>query len=187
MLDMGFREDLEFILDATPAERRTLLFSATIPRDIAALAKRYQRDALRIATAGEREPHGDIEYRAMRVAPNEREHAVVNLLRYFEAPGALVFCATREARAPPARQPARARLLRRGAVGRADARASATTRCRRCATAAPGSASPPTSPRAASTCPTSASSSTPTCRTTARRCCTAAAAPAAPAARASRC
>jgi ATP-dependent RNA helicase DeaD len=33
MLDLGFREDLEFILNATPAERRTLLFSATIPRE----------------------------------------------------------------------------------------------------------------------------------------------------------
>ncbi len=97
MLDMGFREDLEFILDATPAERRTLLFSATIPKEIAALAKRYQRDALRLATAGEREAHADIEYRALRVAPNEREHAVVNLLRFFEAPGAIVFCSTREA------------------------------------------------------------------------------------------
>ena len=96
MLDLGFREDLEFILDATPPERRTLLFSATIPQEIAALAKRYQRDALRIATTSEREPHGDIEYRALRIAPNEREHAVVNLLRFFEAPGALVFCATRE-------------------------------------------------------------------------------------------
>ena len=96
MLDMGFREDLEFILDATPAERRTLLFSATIPKEIAALAKRYQRDALRVATAGEREAHADIEYRALRVAPNEREHAVVNLLRFFEAPGAIVFCSTRE-------------------------------------------------------------------------------------------
>src|SRR5690606_17065404 len=48
MLDMGFREDLEQILDATPAERRTLLFSATMPKPIVALAKSYQRDALRI-------------------------------------------------------------------------------------------------------------------------------------------
>ena len=48
MLDMGFREDLEQILDATPGQRRTLLFSATIPKPIVALAKRYQRDALRI-------------------------------------------------------------------------------------------------------------------------------------------
>ncbi|HEX7969305.1 MAG TPA: DEAD/DEAH box helicase, partial [Stellaceae bacterium] len=62
-----------------------------------ALARRYQRDALRIATAAERQPHADIEYRALRIAPNDVEHAVVNVLRYFEARGALVFCSTREA------------------------------------------------------------------------------------------
>jgi ATP-dependent RNA helicase DeaD len=97
MLDMGFREDLEEILDSTPVARRTLLFSATIAKEIAALARRYQRDAVRIDTTRRDEPHGDIEYRAVRVAPNEIENAVVNLLRYFEAPGALIFCATREA------------------------------------------------------------------------------------------
>ena len=96
MLDLGFKEDLEFILEATPAERRTLLFSATIAKDIAALAKGYQKGAVRIDTAGQGEPHGDIEYRAMRVAPNEIEHAVVNVLRFFEARGTLVFCGTRE-------------------------------------------------------------------------------------------
>ena len=97
MLDLGFREDLEFILDASPEERRTLLFSATIAKPIATLARRYQRDGVRIDTVARDEPHGDIEYRAMRIAPNERENAVVNVLRYFEARGALVFCATREA------------------------------------------------------------------------------------------
>lgn len=97
MLDLGFREDLEFILDASPPERRTLLFSATIARDIAALARRYQRDAVRIDTIARDEPHGDIDYRAMRVAPNELENAVVNVLRFYEARGALVFCHTREA------------------------------------------------------------------------------------------
>lgn len=96
MLDMGFREDLEEILDSAPPGRRTLLFSATIAREIAALAKRYQTDALRIDTTSRNEPHGDIEYRAVRVAPNEIEHAVVNVLRFFEAPGALVFCNTRD-------------------------------------------------------------------------------------------
>lgn len=96
MLDMGFREDLEFILDQSPSERRTLLFSATIAREIAILAKRYQRDAVRIDTTNKSQPHGDIEYRAMRIAPNQIEHAVVNVLRFFEAPGALVFCSTRE-------------------------------------------------------------------------------------------
>ena len=96
MLDLGFKEDLEFILEATPAGRRTLLFSATIPKDIAVLAAHYQRAAVCVDTAGQGEPHGDIEYRAMRVAPNEVEHAVVNVLRFFEARGALVFCGTRE-------------------------------------------------------------------------------------------
>ena len=96
MLDMGFREDLEFILDATPEDRRTLLFSATIAREIANMAKKYQRDAVRIDTTNKNTPHGDIEYKAMRIAPNEIEHAVVNVLRFFEAPGALVFCSTRD-------------------------------------------------------------------------------------------
>ena len=96
MLDLGFREDLEEILDSTPVERRTLLFSATIAREIATLARRYQKDAVRIDTLRRDEAHGDIEYRAVRVAPNEIELAVVNLLRYFESPGALVFCNTRE-------------------------------------------------------------------------------------------
>ena len=97
MLNLGFREDLEFILDATPPERRTLMFSATMPREIAALARRFQRDALRIDTVDKSQPHGDIDYRALRIAPNEIEHAVVNVLRLFEAPGALIFCQTREA------------------------------------------------------------------------------------------
>ena len=97
MLDLGFREDLEFILEATPAERRTLLFSATIAKDIATLAKTFQRDAVRIDTTTRNAPHGDIEYRAIRIAPNEIEHAVVNVLRHFDAGGALVFCATRDA------------------------------------------------------------------------------------------
>jgi ATP-dependent RNA helicase DeaD len=96
MLDLGFREDLEFILDATPASRRTLLFSATMPREIEALARRYQREAKRIETVRRDEQHADIEYRAMRVAPNDIEHAVVNVLRLHEMPAALVFCATRE-------------------------------------------------------------------------------------------
>lgn len=98
MLDLGFREELETLLDATPADtRRTLLFSATIARGIAMLAKNYQRDAVRIDTTSATEPHGDIDYRAMRVSPGDTERAVVNVLRYFEAGGALVFCATREA------------------------------------------------------------------------------------------
>ena len=97
MLDLGFREDLEFILGTTPAERRTLLFSATLPKGIVALAKQYQNAALRIDVSDAERAHADIEYRAVRVAPNDIGHAVVNLLRLFDVAGALVFCNTREA------------------------------------------------------------------------------------------
>jgi len=96
MLDMGFRDDLEEILDATPAERRTLLFSATMPRPIVALAKRYQRDALRISTVSDSAGHGDIDYQAVAVSPADIEHAVINLLRFHEAETAILFCATRD-------------------------------------------------------------------------------------------
>ena len=97
MLDMGFREDLQFILETTPTDRRTLLFSATLPKAIVTLAAHYQKDALRIATRGETSGHADIEYRAVRIAGNKIEGAVVNLLRFLDPPGALVFCNTRNA------------------------------------------------------------------------------------------
>ncbi|MEH2511179.1 ATP-dependent RNA helicase DeaD [Nitrobacteraceae bacterium AZCC 1564] len=97
MLDLGFREDMEFILEATPETRRTLLFSATLPRGIAALAEQYQQDAFRIEVAGTEGGHADIEYRAIRVAPSDVEHAVVNTLRFYESPTAIVFCNTRGA------------------------------------------------------------------------------------------
>ena len=96
MLDMGFRDDLEHILDATPNERRTLLFSATMPKPIVALARRYQQDALRISTVGEERGHGDIAYQAVTISPSDIEHAVINLLRFHEAETAILFCATRD-------------------------------------------------------------------------------------------
>ena len=95
MLDMGFKEELEAILETTPAERRTLMFSATVPRGIAQLAKQYQRDALRISAGDEGSQHGDIDYQALLIAPHETERAVVNALRFFEARASLVFCRTR--------------------------------------------------------------------------------------------
>ena len=95
MLDLGFREDLEFILEAAPEERRTLMFSATVPKMIATLARNFQRDAVRISTKDEGSQHADIEYRALNVAPSDSENAIINVLRFYEAKNALVFCNTR--------------------------------------------------------------------------------------------
>jgi ATP-dependent RNA helicase DeaD len=96
MLDLGFKEELEFILNAAPSTRRTLLFSATIAKEIASLARQYQQDALRIDTVARNQPHADIEYRAIRVAGHEIERGLVNLLRFYESRGSLVFCSTRD-------------------------------------------------------------------------------------------
>ncbi|MBB5514124.1 ATP-dependent RNA helicase DeaD [Rubricella aquisinus] len=96
MLDLGFSEDLEFILSHAPENRRTLMFSATVPKGIAQLAKTYQKpDAVRVTTQAEKKQHADIEYRALTVAPSDTENAIINVLRYYEAPSAIVFGNTR--------------------------------------------------------------------------------------------
>lgn len=97
MLDLGFREELEFILSEAPADRRTLMFSATVPKAIAKLAESYQRDAQRVEVMGEARQHADIEYRALNVHPRDTENAIINVLRYYEAKNAIVFCNTRAA------------------------------------------------------------------------------------------
>ena len=95
MLDMGFREDLEAILDSTPDDKQTLMFSATVPRGIANLAKRYQKDAVRITAGETNSQHVDIEYRAFKIVMSDQENAIINTLRYYEATNAIIFCATR--------------------------------------------------------------------------------------------
>ena len=71
------------------------MFSATVPKEIEKLAATFQRDALRIVAKGESKQHGDIGYRAMSVPVRDREHAIFNTLRYYEAQTAIVFCKTR--------------------------------------------------------------------------------------------
>jgi len=98
MLDMGFREDLEALLGAAAARRRTHMFSATLPRPILGLAARYQREALRVdaRVPGDGGAHTDIEYVAHVVAWGDRLAAVVNVLRMHAEDKAIVFGTTRE-------------------------------------------------------------------------------------------
>jgi ATP-dependent RNA helicase DeaD len=100
MLKMGFRDELEAILSACPpgppsGTRRMLLFSATLPDDIVSLARKFQSGAARI-TATHTAAHQDIELAAHLVDLDEREAAVVNVLRFHEPARALVFVALRE-------------------------------------------------------------------------------------------
>lgn len=96
MLDMGFADDLEYILDQTPQDRRTLMFSATVPRGIEKLAQTYQKsDAQRLKVGNSAKQHADIAYRALNVAPSDIEKSIINLLRFHDVPTAIVFANTR--------------------------------------------------------------------------------------------
>jgi ATP-dependent RNA helicase DeaD len=100
MLDMGFREALELILSRAPTERRTLLFSATLPGPIRALANKYQRAPVPIDVRAAARPdgaaHEDIRYVAYLCKDDERLAALVNILRISDDERSLVFCRTRE-------------------------------------------------------------------------------------------
>ena len=97
MLDLGFREELEFMLDATPGDAAHAAVLGDHPEGDRRPGPRATSATRCASTSAARdEPHGDIEYRAVPVAPHDVERAAVNVLRYFEAPAALVFCATRE-------------------------------------------------------------------------------------------
>jgi len=98
MLDLGFKEDLEHLLAQSPPERRTLLFSATLPREITRLAATYQRDPARVdpRSGAETAVHADIKYVAHLLRPQDRAAAIVNLLLAQADSRTIVFCRTRE-------------------------------------------------------------------------------------------
>jgi len=95
MLDLGFREDLEAILESMPAERRTHLVSATFPPEIVRLAARYQHDPLAIHGTRPGEANADIEHVALLVPKNQRYAVLVNLLLLLDGSRTLVFVDTR--------------------------------------------------------------------------------------------
>ena len=98
MLDMGFAEDIELILDAAPAERQTALFSATLPPRIAAIADKHLRDPQRVLIAREKTAKGTMPKVRQTAYIVQRAHKVAALGRVLdlESPAlALVFARTR--------------------------------------------------------------------------------------------
>ena len=97
MLDMGFAEDIDEILSATPANRQTVLFSATMPPRINAIAKRHQRDPIRIQIGRIESKAGKalIRQRAYVVARAHKAAALGRILDVEVPTAAIVFCRTR--------------------------------------------------------------------------------------------
>ncbi len=98
MLDMGFAEDIEAILQVTPGERQTVLFSATLPARINNIARRHLRDPVRIQierTPNERETAPLVTRRAYTVTRAHKLAALGRILDVEAPAAAIVFCRTR--------------------------------------------------------------------------------------------
>lgn len=96
MLDLGFRDELEAILEKAPAERRTHLVSATFPAEVKKLTRRYQRNPLHIEGTALGAANVDIEHIAHLLNARDRYAALTNLLLLTGDRRILVFVRTRE-------------------------------------------------------------------------------------------
>ena len=98
MLDMGFAEDIDTILESTPPSRQTTLFSATMPTRILAIAKRHLRDAERVTIAREKTAAGKlprVRQVAYIVRRAQKPAALDRILDMENPTSAIVFCRTR--------------------------------------------------------------------------------------------
>ena len=98
MLDMGFAEDLELILEGTPETRQTALFSATLPPRIASIAEKHLRDPERILIARDAATKGSVPKvrQTAYIVPRPHKIAALGRVLDLESPTlALVFCRTR--------------------------------------------------------------------------------------------
>ena len=92
MLDMGFADDIELILDALPRERQTVLFSATMPPRIEAMARRHLRDPVRIHMGGAvvGPGHAPLVRQVAYVVPRAFKTATLGRVLDMESPGAAI-------------------------------------------------------------------------------------------------
>ena len=98
MLDMGFRPQVDRLLQRTGETRQTLLFTATMPRSVEELAARYLRDAEHVAVDPETTPVAHVNAHLVEVADRDKVPLLVHLLEHragMRKGGTLVFCATR--------------------------------------------------------------------------------------------
>ena len=95
MLDMGFQEDLETILAETPDKARTLLFSATMPRQMERMAGRYMTDPETITVGDRNSGSHDVEHEFCIIQARDRYAALKRLVDYHPDIYGIIFCRTR--------------------------------------------------------------------------------------------
>ncbi|MDP2762702.1 MAG: ATP-dependent RNA helicase DbpA [Sideroxyarcus sp.] len=95
MLDMGFYDDIAFVIKQCPKQRQTLLFSATYPDGIARLARQFMRDPQEVKLLEQHEG-SKIRQRFYEIKPEERLQAVAILLKHYRPVSTLAFCNTKQ-------------------------------------------------------------------------------------------
>jgi ATP-dependent RNA helicase DeaD len=95
MLKMGFQEDIEKIFNQTPEVKQTLMFSATMPRTILALAKSYMNDPEMVKVIGEESTNSDIVQYYYKVKKENKTEAIYRLLNIYRPKLSLIFCNTK--------------------------------------------------------------------------------------------
>ncbi|OGI02431.1 MAG: RNA helicase [Candidatus Melainabacteria bacterium GWF2_37_15] len=95
MLDMGFREDIEIILKDTPANRQTIMFSATMEKDILELTKQFQKQAVKIDVTSKKKSDPKIQQLYFEVMDKNKPELLARLIDMHNLKLSLVFCNTR--------------------------------------------------------------------------------------------
>lgn len=95
MLDMGFRDDINVILEGTPDNRQTILFSATMADDIVQLTKKFQKNPKTIDVRGKKQDKPDIEQLYFEVVEKDKPELITRLLNLHNIKLALIFCNTK--------------------------------------------------------------------------------------------
>ena len=97
MLNMGFKEDVEFVLQQTPEERQVALFSATLPQAIRKISEQYLDDPAKITIKKKTMTADSIRQRALFVSPRDKVAVLKRILEAEETDGVIVFTKTKDA------------------------------------------------------------------------------------------
>jgi superfamily II DNA/RNA helicase len=95
MLNMGFKEDIDAVLETTPIDKNVWLFSATMPTEVARIAKTYMNDPLEVSIGHKNQSNENIDHIYYMVKERDRYEAVKRLIDFNPSIYGLIFCRTK--------------------------------------------------------------------------------------------
>lgn len=96
MLNMGFRDELDAILDQTPDSKNVLLFSATMPREVLEISSNYMTNPVEITIGVQNSGSDNVEHVYYKINARDRYLALKRIVDYYPGMYSIIFCRTRE-------------------------------------------------------------------------------------------